>query len=273
VHAEIAMKLVTPLVVVALAIGCASAPKGVAETPAPMPAAPVPVEEAPAPQAEIAAAVDEDTADEPSALPSACIETSDRNDKRLCMPNAEFAKRLCSGVFPEVALTLFAKDQPWSRAYLTGDYEAWNASGGKATRARLAFDEEVLVVAHRPARAGGIVMTGAGATYDVLRWDGTCVSLEANEMTFKRPPAPKAAPIPWRRLGEATRMALLGAPNVQASQKAVEKECTGSAPVAAKSNGAKTAPTKCDRADAAFDKAIVDYVRTGGSLPAPTRRP
>jgi hypothetical protein len=95
------------------------------------------------------------------------------------------------------------------------------------------------------------------------------VSLEASEITFKKPPQPKAAPIPWRHLGEATRIALLNQPKVQAGQKLVEKEC-GAAPTA---SGAKAAQSKCDRADAAFDKAIVEFVRAGGAVPVPTRRP
>jgi len=244
------MKLVAPLALVTFALGCGAAPKRAAEAPvAPEPesATPVAVVAEPAgPQSAVAVAVDEETTEETASLPSTCTGL----DPKLCLPDADFAKRLCAGVYPEVALTLFGKDQPWSRAYLTGDYEAWNASGGKATRARLAFDEEVIVLSRRQMRTG-IVMTGAGATYDVLRWDGTCVSLEAGEMTMKRPPAPKAAPIPWRRLGETTRVALLAAPKVQASQKAVQKECTGSETSnSAKSSGA----SKCDRADAAFDK-------------------
>jgi hypothetical protein len=240
----------------ALAIGCGAAPAPKAAV-----APPPTVTSAPAPEAE-PAQEEEAPPPEPAALPTACAEGA---SEKLCMPDADFARRLCESVYPDVALTLFGKDQPWSRAYMTGDYEAWNASGGKATRARLAFDEEILVVAHRQMRPGGIVMTGAGATYDVLRWDGTCVSVEANEITFKKPPQPKASPIPWRRLSEGTRIALMGQPKVQASQKLVEKECGGS--------GAKAAQTKCDRADAAFDKAIVDFVRSGGPLPAPARRP
>jgi hypothetical protein len=257
------MKLHASLGLAVFALGCGSAPPPKAAEPVP-----VPVSSAIAPAAapEPPAAEEEAAPSEPAALPTACAEGT---NEPMCMPDVDFAKRLCGGVFPDVALTLLGKDQPWTRMYMTGDYEAWNASGGMATRARLAFDEEVLVVAHRQMRPGGIVMTGAGATYDVLRWDGTCVSVEANEITQKKPPQPRAAPIPWRRLGEATRIALLSQPKVQAGQKLVEKEC-GAAPTA---TGAKAAQTKCDRADAAFDKAIVDFVRSGGALPAPARRP
>ena len=256
--------VVLPLLGIAgLAIGCASAPP-----PAPVaPAAPAPatlasaqVAAAPAPVAE-----EEEAPAEPAALPTTCV----NGDAKPCLPDTDFAKRLCSGVFPEVALTLFGKSQPWTRGYLTGDTEAWNASGGKVTRSHMIFDEEVLVMARREHK-GGIVITGAAQTYDVLRWDGTCVSLEGGEMTFKKPPVPKSAPIPWRRLSEATRTALLATPKVQASQKLVQKECTGAPST---STSAKSGTTRCDKADAAFDKSITDYVRTGGELPVPARRP
>ena len=40
-------------------------------------------------------------------------------------------------------------------------------------------------------------MTGAQAAYDVLCWDGSCVSVMEGELTTRRPPAPK--PNPWGR--------------------------------------------------------------------------
>ncbi len=239
--------------------GCASSPQPpvVAAPPAlasaSVPAAPAPIE-----------AKDEAPA-EPAALPSECVDA----DAKPCLPEADFAKRLCAGVYPEVALTMFGKSQPWTRGYLTGDTEAWNASGGKVTRSHMIFDEEVLVMARREHK-GGIVVTGSAQSFDVLRWDGTCVSLEGGEMTFKRPPVAKSPSIPWRRLSEATRTALLAAPKVQASQKLVQKECTGAPPTSA---SAKSGTTRCDKADAAFDRAITEFVRTGGELPVPARRP
>ena len=246
----------------AFAVGCASAPP-------PAPAAPAPASlasaQVPAPVIAPVAEAKDEAPPEPAALPTECIDAS----AKPCLPDADFAKRLCAGVFPEVALTMFGKNQPWTRAYLTGNTEAWNASGGKVTRSHMIFDEEVLVMARREMK-GGIIMSGAAQTFDVLRWDGTCVSLEGGEMTFKKPPVPKSAPIPWRRLSEATRTALLATPKVQASQKLVQKECTGAPST---STSAKSGTTRCDKADAAFDKSITDYVRTGGELPVPARRP
>ena len=48
-----------------------------------------------------------------------------------------------------VALALFAKSSPWTRGYLKGDVEAWNASGGVSSGDKLLFDEEVIVLVRR----------------------------------------------------------------------------------------------------------------------------
>lgn len=205
--------------------------------------------------------------DAPDAVPTTCAGEGAVKDAKLCLPAPSFAKRLCGGSFPEVALGMFAKGTPWTRVWLAGDVDAWNASGGGLThRAKLAFDEEVLVLAkHGAAASGGIVMTGAQPSFDVLRSDGSCVSVMEGELTTKRPPAPKPATVPWTRLEEATRHALLASPKVKASLDTLAKACAD-----VSTPGAKKA---CDKADRAFSAAVVDYVRGGATLPVPGRRP
>lgn len=211
---------------------------------------------------------DEAKADEPAPLPTACAAEGTIKEAKLCMPERAYAKKLCSGTYPEVALGLFGKGTPFTRVYLAGEVDAWNASGGRARRAKLAFDEEVIVLAKNGAAAtGSIVMTGAQASYDVLRWDGSCVSVMEGELTTTRPPAPKPADVAFSRLEEATRHALLDAPKVKASHVALGKACVVSAT-------ATTADRKaCEKADKAFSLAIVETIRGGASLPAPGRRP
>lgn len=211
---------------------------------------------------------DEAKADEPAPLPSSCEAEGTLKDAKLCMPDRAYAKKLCGGVYPEVALGLFGKGTPFTRVYLAGDVEAWNASGGRTHRMKLAFDEEVLVLAKNGAAAmGGIVMTGAQNSYDVLRWDGTCVSIMDGELTTKRPPTPKPAELAFSRLEEPTRHALLEAPKVKARHAALGKACVISATATSADNKA------CDRADKAFAQAIVESVRNGAALPSPSRRP
>jgi hypothetical protein len=113
------------------------------------------------------------------------------------------------------------------------------------------------------------VIAGAGATYDVLRWDGTCVTLDEQEITLKRPSTPKRATVPWRRLAEATRKALLASPRIEASERAMEKECKGEsfALAASDASALQKRNGQCTRADAALNGAIVEYVKSGGKLP------
>ena len=211
---------------------------------------------------------DDTKVDAPAPVPTACAAEGMIKDAKLCMPDRAYAKKLCSGTYPEVALGLFGKATPFTRVYLAGDVDAWNASGGRTHRAKLAFDEEVIVLAKNGAAAtGGIVMTGAQASYDVLRWDGSCVSIMDGELTTKRPPAPKPADVAFSRLEETTRHALLEAPKVKTSHAALGKACVISAT-------ATTADRKaCEKADKAFSLAIVESIRGGAPLPSPARRP
>lgn len=212
-----------------------------------------------------AAAEEEAKPEEPMSLPTTCGAEGTLKDAKLCMPAPAYAKKLCSATYPEVALGLFGKGTPWTRIYLAGDVEAWNASGGRTHRTKLAFDEEIIVLAKHGANGGGIMMTGAQASYDVLRWDGSCVSVMEGEITTRRPPAPKPAEIQFSRLEESTRHALLASPKVKATHEALFKACTSvSSPVEKKN---------CEKADKAFANAIVDAVRGGATLPAPGRRP
>ena len=164
-----------------------------------------------------------------------------------------------------MALALFAKASPWTRGYLKGDVEAWNASGGVSSGDKLLFDEEVIVLVRRVSDAGGIQVSGAGSSFDVLRWDGTCATLSDGEMTTKAPPKPKAAKLKWKDLGEALQTKLIedaGVAKINAERK---KECKGV------TMGDVNA--KCVKAVDALSLAIVAYVRQGGDVPKPAALP
>ncbi|MDB4993601.1 MAG: hypothetical protein JWM74_1033 [Myxococcaceae bacterium] len=196
-------------------------------------------------------------------LPTSCTPVTTPSGKKLCTPDADFAKRLCGGEYPDVALALMGKGTPFTRSYMTRDVDAWNATGGRTHRAKVLFDEEVMVVQYRKAQSGGIVMVsanGESGSYDVLRWDGSCVSVMAEEITLARPPQPKRAAIPWRHLDDATKTALLAAPAVKNSYALLGKACDGNA-------------DRCTKAESALSSAVVDFVRNGGALPPPAHRP
>ena len=203
-----------------------------------------------------------DARPEPESIPTTCAENTSKDPKeaKLCLVGSDYTKKLCAGVYPELALAFFAKGTPWTRVYLAGDIEAWNASGGRTHRAQLAFDEEVIVLARHGA-TGGIVMTGSGVSYDVLRWDGSCVSISQSEMTTRKPPSPKTAVVPWKRLDVSARRVLLASERVKASSDALEKACSSPDEKA------------CEKGTRTLSLAIAEHVRSGGALAPPPRRP
>jgi hypothetical protein len=192
-------------------------------------------------------------------MPAACADPG----APVCTPPSDFVDRLCSGAYLDAALALFAGDRPWTRGYLAGDVDGWYASGGASARAKLAFDEEVLVLRFRAPAKGGIVVSGGGS-YDVLRWDGLCYTLDAGEVTMRRPPKPKRAPIPFHHIGPRMQSLLLANPRVKAAHQRRGKECQGV------THG--DVSMECLRADQGLSAAVVEYVRAN-KLPAPDRIP
>ena len=196
----------------------------------------------------------------PKGLPASCA----TNDG-VCAPDADFAKRMCNGSFPDVGLALMAKDTPFTRVYLKGDMDGWNADGGASARAKLYFDEEVLVLRRRSAPKGGMVVGSGGGGYLVMRWDGNCYTVDDGEVSTRRPPAPKHSPIPWRFLGDKTKDALLADAKVMAAYQRRGKECKGA------TSGDVT--KACEQADVALTAAVVAAVRGGLAVPTPERLP
>ena len=124
-----------------------------------------------------------------SGIPTECA----KKGGSTCVPPKAFVQKLCGqSSYPGVALFMFANSSPWTRIYLRGKVKAWNASGGASDNSSfLEFDEEVLALAERKADMGGMQVSGAGGSYDALRWDGSCVTLQSEEVTMSKAPAPK----------------------------------------------------------------------------------
>jgi hypothetical protein len=182
-----------------------------------------------------------------------------------CVPPKGFVQKLCAGNFPSVGLYLFANKSPWARGYLKGRTKAWNASGGASDNTWLEFDEEVLVLAERKADMGGMQVSGAGASYDALRWDGSCVTLSSEEVTLSPPPSPKSSKVEWRFLDDNVQEALRTNEAVNKAYLARRQECKGAT--------SGDVSLKCVKADEKLSSEIVSYLRGGGSLPEPTKLP
>lgn len=175
------------------------------------------------------------TPSESAAAPPPGIPTTCAKDDAICVPDAGFVKRLCDASYPDVALVLLGKGTPFTRVYLRGEIDGWNAE------------------------------RGAGGGYLVMRWDGNCYTVDEGEVTTKEPPTARHAPIPWRFYGERTKDALLQSPEVLAAYQRRGKECKG-----ATSGEVSRA---CEHADAALSAAVVGEVRGGKAVPTPEKMP
>jgi hypothetical protein len=199
--------------------------------------------------------------EEPAELPTKC---SDEGGE-MCVPPAAIAKRVCAAGSPEVALAMFAKGTPWVRGYLSRTTEAWDASGGPSASNKLVFDEEVLILVRRAPATGGMIVSGASGSYDVLRWSGACASLTADEVRLRVPPEPLNADIPWRKLDDRVQEALRKDEKIAKLAEDQRKECKGMS--------AGQANPKCEKAQQKLGKAIAAFVRRGGALPEPPKLP
>lgn len=195
-----------------------------------------------------------------SGVPSDCHKPSG-----TCLPDPKFVKKLCNNRHPSMAIYLFANGSKWGRAYLTRKTEAWNASGGASAGGFLEFDEEVLLLFERKADTGGMQVSGAGAGYDALRWDGSCVTLSGEEVTTQKPPTPKTPKIEWRYLDDNVQQALRKDSAVDAAYLERRRECKGAV--------SGDVSLKCVKADAKLSEAIVSYARGGGEVPLPSTLP
>jgi hypothetical protein len=167
------------------------------------------------------------------------------------MPPRDFVERLCAKPHQGAALALFAHDTPFSRVYVRGRVD------------ELGADEEVMVLRFHAPQKGGIVVGTNSGSYDLLRWDGSCsMAIEAEVISRTHPPRAATAHVQWHRISARVQDALIASSDaVKRAHARRGKECKG-----AMSGDVSAA---CEKADNALVGAVVDYVRSGGALPAP----
>ncbi len=227
------------------------------------PKAPAPV--APAQPAPVVAKAEPKPAPPPKpaaktrTLPTQCASL----DSKICTPPADFVGRLCSRKDQDIALTLFHKQTPWTRAYIRRDMEAWYVAAGRSKPAKLKYAEEVLIISDRSLPKGGIQVSGAGS-YDVYRWDGSCVSLMSDEVSMYSPSTPDVAVIRWKRLANDVRATLEKNQKILYRNKRRRKVCKKIGRIAGRN---------CKHAKVALSRMIASYVRRGGELPTPKKVP
>jgi hypothetical protein len=201
---------------------------------------------------------------EPEAAASEGVPTQCHKQGSVCSPDPKFVKRLCNGKYPSLGLYLFS-NAAWTRGYLNRRTQAWNASGGASDSGWVELDEEVLILYARVPDLGGMQVSGAGGSFDALRWDGSCVTLQSEEVSMSKVTAPKHPPIDFRYLDDDTQEALRKDEKVNVAWLQRRKECKGAT--------SGDVSLKCVKADDSLTKAVVAYVRGGGTLPEPKKLP
>jgi hypothetical protein len=205
---------------------------------------------------------------EDRAEASVSLIPSCKPDAEECLPPARWVDRLCSGVHPEVALHMFRGGSPWKRIYSRARAPAYNGAGGPSlSEERVEKGEELIALRRNSDGRGssaGEMSVGDTAGYDLLRWNGSCVTLHDGEFSARAPRRPEHARVEWRWLGDEVRSALTSDGTVKEAYVARRKECKGA------TLGRVT--KKCVEREDSLVAAIVDYVRSGGELPEPSER-
>jgi len=227
--------------------------------------------EAPAAEPESVEPESAETSEEPEKVEEAsgpgAIPTSCHRDGPVCTVDPKWVKKLCADLYPDVALYLFQKSSPFTHGYITRKTKAVNASGGVTSGDEwLAFDEEVVLLYHRAPNANGIQVSGAEGGYDAIRLDGSCVTLDSNEVTLNVPPKAKYATIAWRYLGDDTEQQLKAHRPIFEAYVARKKECKGAF--------SGEVSKKCVDLDAKLNQKVVSSLKDGSLvLEPPAKRP
>ncbi len=199
----------------------------------------------------------------PKGLPTACA----NDDSDLCLPPKKFVLALCDGDYPSVGLWLFNQGSPWVRGYLTGKTKAVYAStSGGSTGEMMSRGEEVLVLRkHGSSNPGGIVVSGSSGAYDVMRWDGSCATVETGLIQFDGMSNPVNARIVWNTLEYDMREGLKEDEVIRKAYITLRKECKGVT--------MGDVSDKCEKADKALSKLLANHVRENGGVPTPKKVP
>jgi hypothetical protein len=196
-----------------------------------------------------------------SRLPTECVRQGE-----FCVPPPSFVRQLCQGKYPDLAVYLMRKDQPWTRRYVrVEEAHAVNAVTGRQGESKLRFGEEVLVLRYRTGMTFGAMQVSGMEGYEVLRWDGTCATLAEGELVDWVPRKQiRHSVLSWRDLGSDYRRALLRDEQIAAAKRVHRDEC----------RGAKLGRSaSCLKAVESLNGAIEDAVHTGIDLPVPREIP
>lgn len=200
-------------------------------------------------------------------LPEECAKgsSSDADGESVCLPPRRWVDKLCKDVYQDVALYMFQPHTPWRRLYMQYNVTAVNASDGASIPGTVRAREEVLVLRYRAPDAQFAREGASGGVYDALRWNGSCVTVEEEEVSSQPPRRPRNSRVEWRWLSDPMQTALRNDEVVDYTYQEKRKECRGA------TIGRVT--KRCEKLDGELVDAIVASVRSGTPLPVPEFRP
>jgi hypothetical protein len=201
----------------------------------------------------------------PAEEPALAAPVPERCEARnnACLPASSWAQRLCGDVYEDLALYMFREGTPWTRFYMKHGLNAVNG-WGPTVHEDLVAREEVLVIGHR-GNDGMLQVEESSGTYDVLRWNGSCVTLDVNEVTSRTPPEPLNSRIEWWSLSAAMRDTLIQKRPVAEVLKERDHACKGAS--------VGRASARCLQLDQEFMKTVASVVRQTPDLPPPASVP
>jgi hypothetical protein len=180
------------------------------------------------------------------------------------MPPVKWAEKLCAtGVFQDLALYMFRAGTPWTRFYMRSGLNAVNGWGPTVDE-DLVSQEEVIPINYR-RQSEMFAVEGSLGTFDVLRWNGSCVTLDVGEVTSDEPRRPRHSRVEWKELSESMQNALLEDEDVHGVFSARRRECKGA------SIGRVT--KDCEVLDGKLVDVIAEHVRHVRILPEPSVSP
>ncbi len=203
-------------------------------------------------------------ASSPAELPHSCSGTG-----KDCYPPLDFVRRLCKKKYPGVAIVMFNKAAPWQHAYVkVKDVAPFNSLGGPSAHTRLEFLEEVLLLREREIKKQQqqMMIMDVPVSFDVLRFDGTCVTLADDEFMTKKPYVrTRYAPVIWQQIDGRIRQALAQHSKVELAADAQEAACHGTF----LAGGGEP----CKDATQQLARAIIAVLSDGIDLPLPSQLP
>ncbi len=195
------------------------------------------------------------------AIPDSCREGSEE-----CAPPRGFSESLCRGKYPSLALVMFEKASPWQRLWVNQrELQAVNAHGGSNAGGPLTFGEEVVLLGGAGGGASGGIQVSGADDVQVLRYNGTCVTVRRAELVTYVPGLPKSAPIIWKYLESDQQEALLENGAIARARSAERKQC--------RSSSARNMSKPCEKATEDLSGAIAVALRQGIALGAPEKVP